>query len=106
MVENSVAKKPYRRRRSNGRLSVRVRVPADLVEALGRSEVEKALGTSDAKAADRLQAEVVAQIHREFEAIRVRRDPSRAATLPPPSFDEITRWVTQWKSQALDALRQ
>lgn len=53
--------------------SARIRVPLDLVEATGRRELVKALGTSDEAEAKRRLYPVLANWHREFDDLRARR---------------------------------
>ena len=56
-----------------GAYSARLRVPLDLIEAMGRKELVKALGTSDPETAKRLVWAVVDGWQRQFDALRTRR---------------------------------
>lgn len=54
--------------------SARIRVPLDLVDLVGKTELVKALGTSDPSEAKRLVHPVVSAWLREFDDLRARRD--------------------------------
>lgn len=56
--------------RRNGRYSLRRRVPLDLVEAYGRQEITKALGTADRAEAKKLLAVEMVRLNQEFDAKR------------------------------------
>ena len=58
--------------RRGGSYSARMRVPADLVEAIGRKELVKALGTNDPAEAKRRVWAVVESWLRRFDALRNR----------------------------------
>ena len=58
--------------RREARYYVRLRVPTDLVGALNKVEVWKALGTADATEARRLALPVLAALHGEFDEARKR----------------------------------
>ncbi|WP_412033142.1 DUF6538 domain-containing protein [Nitratireductor aquimarinus] len=52
----------------------RIRVPLDLIDAVGRKELVKALGTKEASEAKRLLWPVVESWNRQFDDIRARRE--------------------------------
>lgn len=54
--------------------SARIRVPLDLVEIVGRTELVKALGTNDPAVARVKVHEVIGEWHRQFADLRARRD--------------------------------
>jgi integrase len=56
--------------RRNGRYFYRRRVPADLIEAYGKSEVQQALGTPDPKEAAKLARKVASKFDDLFDALR------------------------------------
>jgi integrase len=57
-------------KRRGGTYSVRVRVPVDLIERIGKVEIVRALGTSDPNTAKRLCLTEVQRIHSLFDAYR------------------------------------
>lgn len=62
--------------RRGGAYSARLRVPLDLIEAVGRKELVKALGTSDPETAKRLVWAVVDGWQRQFDVLRERAEMS------------------------------
>lgn len=60
--------------RRGGAYSARLRVPLDLIDAVGRKELVKALGTSDPETAKRLVWGVVDAWQRQFDALRNRAE--------------------------------
>ncbi len=64
--------------RRGGAYSARIRVPKDLVEAVGRKELVKALGTSDPAEAKRLVRPVVDGWLGFFDTLRAKAQPSEA----------------------------
>ncbi|ELW9448955.1 tyrosine-type recombinase/integrase [Burkholderia cenocepacia] len=78
--------------RRGSRYYVRRKVPADLVEHLGKREIVRALGTPDPTEARRIVREASVQIDREFDAARAALlgTPPRKAT-PHPQYVTITR---------------
>lgn len=60
--------------RRGGAYSARLRVPLDLIDAVGRKELVKALGTSDPETAKRLVWAVVDGWQRQFDALRNRAE--------------------------------
>lgn len=78
-------------RRAGGRYSARIRVPADLVDIVGKTELVKALGTSDPTLAKRLARPQVAVWHREFDELRARRviEPSDIATAAWKHYQDV-----------------
>ena len=87
--------------RRQGRYCVRMRVPVDLVEALKRGEVWRALGTADPKEAKRLAPEVISAIHNEWDAVRAQRN--AAALDDEPSLDADLRAWSQPQEGQLEA---
>lgn len=59
--------------RRGGAYSVRMRVPADLVDILGRKEIVRALGTSEEVEARRRLFPVLAKMQAEFDDLRAHR---------------------------------
>lgn len=53
---------------------IRIAVPKDLIEVLGRREVWKSLGTRDAVEARRLARPLLGQLDSEWQLLRQRRD--------------------------------
>lgn len=78
--------------RRGSRYYVRRKVPADLVEHLGKREIVRALGTADPAEARRIVREASVQIDQEFDAARAALlgTPPRKAT-PHPQYVTITR---------------
>lgn len=64
--------------RRGGAYSARIRVPKDLVEAVGRKELVKALGTSDPVEANRLVRRVIDGWLGVFDTLRAKAQPSEA----------------------------
>ncbi|MGJ8628693.1 MAG: DUF6538 domain-containing protein [Sulfitobacter sp.] len=58
--------------RRGGSYSARIRVPADLVDIVGRQQLVKSLGTRDPSEARRLVLTVVSDWHDQFERLRSR----------------------------------
>jgi len=98
-----VAKKPSlpgltRRRQA---YELRLRVPTDVVQALGRTHVVKSLGTSDLAEATRRYAGIRAQVQETFEDARAARAP-KASVSPPRTRREI---IDQYRIRRFDDLR-
>jgi len=70
---NTLGRQTYLIRRG-GAYSARLRVPLDLIEAVGRKELVKALGTNDPAEAKRLVWAVVDGWQRQFDALRNRAE--------------------------------
>lgn len=69
--------------RRGARYYLRRRVPEHLMEAIGRSEIVRALGTSDFKEAKKLLVLAWAALDREFEALSAKTDISPASPGTP-----------------------
>jgi integrase len=57
-------------RRENGRFSIRVMIPTDLLEHYGKDRIVRALGTTNQAEAKRAGAKVTVALQDEFEAVR------------------------------------
>ncbi|AKI01424.1 site-specific recombinase XerD [Hoeflea sp. IMCC20628] len=88
--------------RRNGSYYARMRVPIELVDAIGKKELVKALGTKDENEAKRLMWRVVEGWNREFDELRSRRDitPDDQAVAVWQRYEEITEQYDQ-KSRTL-----
>lgn len=75
---------PYVQKRGN-KYGVRLRVPDDLREILGKGEVTRSLGTGDPVAAKKKYHEICAEVEAEFSAARERTKP----TMPPLLSEEM-----------------
>lgn len=64
----------FARRGESGIYYARLRVPADLVETVGRKEVTKSLGTTDRREAKKLTREWIDRQESEFERLRRTRE--------------------------------
>jgi hypothetical protein len=73
-----VAKHPGLMRRG-ARYYIRVRIPLDLVETIGRSEIWKSLGTADHREAVRRYFPARTELHKAFDQARRRRDANVAS---------------------------
>jgi hypothetical protein len=60
--------------RRGARYYIRVRIPLDLVETIGRSEVWKSLDTADHREAVRRYFPARAELQKAFDQVRRRRD--------------------------------
>ena len=77
--------------RRNGRYSLRRRVPLDLVEALGRQEITKALGTGDRTEAKKRHSVEWLRLDKEFEARRASLHTRDLAAEAPTSKEQFAR---------------
>lgn len=93
--------------RRGARYSTRRRIPLDLKEHYrGRTEIVRALGTSDPKDAKRLHALMWVALDREFEAARGATGP-KAKLTPKPDVHELSaRIIQQLRSQRDDAAKR
>lgn len=96
--------------RRNGRYFYRRRVPADLIEAYGKSEVQQALATADPKEAAKSARKVAAKFDDIFDVLRadllrlepvIEADPLTTADLPD-IYKQLDR-STPENRQAVDA---
>ncbi len=71
--------------RRGARYSIRRRIPSDLVAFYGKVEIQRALGTSDRREAERLVRAVGAELDAEFDAARATIKAKRGAL--PASLD-------------------
>ena len=88
-----MAKHPWLLNR-DGRYYLRARVPADLVDSIGRREIKRSLGTSDAKEASRRLRTEAAEVERLFERARLGLEEEPCPGSPTES--KIRRLVHDW----------
>ncbi|WP_165456268.1 DUF6538 domain-containing protein [Paracoccus sediminis] len=81
-------------RKSGSPFYFRTRVPADLVERLGRREVSYSLGTTDEAEAKRRHAAELAKHHAHWEAIRKGPQPIPMRTIMALCGEFYRDWVT------------
>lgn len=71
--------------RRGARYSIRRRIPSDLVAFYGRREIQRSLGTSDRREAERLVRSVGAELDAEFEAARATQAAKASSAAPEAS---------------------
>ncbi|WP_295707720.1 site-specific integrase [uncultured Brevundimonas sp.] len=91
--------------RRGARYYLRRRVPENLIEAVGRHEIVRALGTSDFREAKRLLVVAWAALDLEFEALSAKRETSVVSPdVPPDDLPRISPTVIALTD--LDMLRE
>ncbi|MEO0818296.1 MAG: site-specific integrase, partial [Pseudomonadota bacterium] len=84
--------------RRGSRYYLRMRVPADVAEAFGRSHVRKSLGSSDWREARHLLRQLQAEYERRFAELRAEAEPARPQRL---TYEDVEQIVSSWRDREL-----
>lgn len=98
MSDSAMGKIPYLEQRS-GRWYFRMRVPDDVANAFGKTEIRKSLKTGCYKTAKQLRDEELRLADRAFEKLRAIHNENLSYFMPPPTVREIDQWVQEWLTQ-------
>jgi integrase len=90
----------YLKLRRGSRWSIQVKVPVDLRKKVGKPTIERALGTSDLREAQRLRWQHLAEIHDKFERLRDQR------TLAPNEIEREAQRVYRRLLEDAETARQ
>ena len=98
MSDLAMGKIPYLEQRG-GRWYFRMRVPDDVANAFGKTEIRKSLNTGCYKTARQLREEELRIADRAFEKLRAIHNDNLAHYMSPPTVREIDQWVKVWLTQ-------